>query len=119
MSLILFLYRYKRCSQGCIVLLLCVGGWYLTFSEDSDRELLDKLYNDILGTVAGSQQKNLDTGFSRLNRSGTDSSSVNQVISPASLTIEADLRLKAKVDEMIKEAQQRHEETIKFMQETK
>lgn len=76
-------------------------------ADDGDREILNQLYRDIIGSAPAAETISPD---SALRPAGATAAA-----SPSATGTPADDRLKNEIEKMVREAECRHDAAVKFM----
>jgi hypothetical protein len=103
----------RKLLKGNIVFLLLLSGYVCISAEDKDQEILNQLYNEIVGNGT---VRNLDsTGKPELTSPSTLQKNLPNTITGDPVTEQ----LRKEIEKIAKETQLRHIDAVKFMQDAK
>jgi hypothetical protein len=107
----------KTISQPFVINCIVVATLILTSSfcclaQEDNQEIYNQLYQEIINTSGGGNSEKLDS-------MGASTSAQKSIVSPGKGPEVMDERLKAEMEKIVKDAQVRHSNAVKFMQDAK
>jgi hypothetical protein len=103
-----------RIFSVCFFMVLCCAG--VSTSADNDQEILNQLYQEIIHSSTAVKSIKLDT----LRTLGKTIARNQEMVAPSEkISDPVSERLKKELEKIVNDAQVRHSDAIKFMQDAK